>query len=105
MPDSPSTPTSGRPHHRLPREERPAGQHRRLLLRGQRRLRRGSPNGSVNENKFFNSYPDELSENLKYWTSSADPIPTATIPTGWAVATLDPFQMFKRYSEYAGGTC
>ena len=26
----------------------------------------GSPNGSVNENKFFNGYPDELSENLKY---------------------------------------
>ena len=25
----------------------------------------GSPNGSVNENKFFNGYPDELSENLK----------------------------------------
>ncbi len=26
----------------------------------------GSPNGSVNENKFFNGYPDELSENMKY---------------------------------------
>src|SRR5262249_38601540 len=26
----------------------------------------GSPNGSVNENKFFNGYPDELAENLKY---------------------------------------
>ena len=25
----------------------------------------GSPNGSVNENKFFNGYPDELSENMK----------------------------------------
>ena len=25
----------------------------------------GSPSGSVNENKFFNGYPDELSENLK----------------------------------------
>ena len=25
----------------------------------------GSPNGSVNENKFFNGYPDELTENLK----------------------------------------
>ena len=25
----------------------------------------GSPNGSVNENKFFNGYPDELEENLK----------------------------------------
>jgi arylsulfatase len=26
-------------------------------------------------------------------------------PTGWAVAFSTPFQMFKRYSEYAGGTC
>ena len=26
-------------------------------------------------------------------------------PTGWAVATSTPFKMFKRYSEYAGGTC
>ena len=25
----------------------------------------GSPSGSVNENKFFNNYPDELSENMK----------------------------------------
>jgi arylsulfatase A-like enzyme len=25
----------------------------------------GGPNGSVNENKFFNGYPDELSENMK----------------------------------------
>lgn len=25
----------------------------------------GSPSGSVNENKFFNEYPDELSENMK----------------------------------------
>ncbi|MCB0726245.1 MAG: sulfatase-like hydrolase/transferase, partial [Ignavibacteriae bacterium] len=26
-------------------------------------------------------------------------------PTGWAVAFSTPFQMFKRYSEYSGGTC
>ena len=26
----------------------------------------GTPNGSVNENKFFNGYPDDLAENLKY---------------------------------------
>jgi arylsulfatase A-like enzyme len=26
-------------------------------------------------------------------------------PTGWAAATSTPFKMFKRYSEYAGGTC
>ena len=26
---------------------------------------RAAPTGSVNENKFFNGYPDELSENMK----------------------------------------
>ena len=26
-------------------------------------------------------------------------------PTGWAVAFSTPFQMFKRYSQFAGGTC
>ena len=26
----------------------------------------GSPNGSVNENKFFNGWPDDLAENMKY---------------------------------------
>ena len=26
-------------------------------------------------------------------------------PTGWAVAISAPFKMFKRYSEYSGGTC
>jgi hypothetical protein len=26
-------------------------------------------------------------------------------PTGWAAAFSTPFQMFKRYSQYAGGTC
>src|SRR5215469_17800404 len=26
----------------------------------------GTPNGSVNENKFFNGYPDTLAENIKY---------------------------------------
>jgi len=26
-------------------------------------------------------------------------------PTGWAVAFSTPFQMFKRYSQYSGGTC
>lgn len=65
----------------------------------------GSPSGSVNENKFFNGYPDELSENLKYLKVLGSPETYGHYPTGWAVATSTPFQMFKRYSEYAGGTC
>jgi len=65
----------------------------------------GSPNGSVNENKFFNGYPDELSENLKLIDVLGGPDTYEHFPTGWAVATSAPFKMFKRYSEYAGGTC
>lgn len=65
----------------------------------------GSPNGSVNENKFFNGYPDELSENLKLYDKLGGPDTYEHFPTGWAVAFSTPFQMFKRYSEYAGGTC
>ncbi|HWB86582.1 MAG TPA: arylsulfatase [Bryobacteraceae bacterium] len=65
----------------------------------------GSPNGSVNENKFFNSYPDELTENLKYLNVLGSPDTYNHYPTGWAVAFSTPFQMFKRYSNYAGGTC
>jgi len=65
----------------------------------------GSPWGSVNENKFFNGYPDELSENLKYLEKLGGPDTYEHYPTGWAAAFSTPFKMFKRYSEYAGGTC
>jgi len=65
----------------------------------------GTPNGSVNENKFFNGYPDDLSENMKYLDVLGGPDTYEHFPTGWAAAFSTPFQMFKRYSEYAGGTC
>jgi arylsulfatase len=65
----------------------------------------GSPNGSVNENKFFNGYPDELAENLKYLDVLGGPDTYNHYPTGWAVGFSAPYQMFKRYANYAGGTC
>lgn len=65
----------------------------------------GSPNGSVNENKFFNGYPDELAENMKYLETLGSPDTYNHYPTGWAVAFSTPFQMFKRYSQFSGGTC
>lgn len=64
----------------------------------------GSPNGSVNENKFFNNFPDELSENMKYLEVLGGPETYEHYPTGWASAFSAPFKMFKRYSQYAGGT-
>jgi len=65
----------------------------------------GSPNGTVNENKLFNSYPDEMSENMKLIDKLGSPDTYEHYPTGWAVAFSAPFKMFKRYSEYSGGTC
>ncbi len=65
----------------------------------------GSPDGSVNENKFFNGYPDELAENMRWIKELGGPNTYEHYPTGWAAATSTPFKMFKRYSEYAGGTC
>ena len=65
----------------------------------------GTPNGSVNENKFFNGYPDDLAENMKYLDVLGSPETYNHYPTGWAVAFSTPFQMFKRYSQYSGGTC
>ncbi|MCO5223668.1 MAG: arylsulfatase [Thermomicrobiales bacterium] len=65
----------------------------------------GSPNGSVNENKFFNNYPDDLAENLQYLDVLGSPDTYQHYPTGWAYGFSSPYKMFKRYSEYAGGTC
>ena len=65
----------------------------------------GTPNGSVNENKFFNGYPDDLAVNMKYIDKLGGPDTYEHFPTGWAVAFSAPFQMFKRYSNYSGGTC
>ena len=65
----------------------------------------GSPNGSVNENKFFNGYPDDMKENLKYLDTLGSPDTYNHYPTGWAFAFSTPFQMFKRYSQFSGGTC
>lgn len=64
----------------------------------------GSPSGSVNENKFFNGYPDDMVENMKLIDELGGPNTYEHYPTGWAAALSTPFKMFKRYSNYAGGT-
>jgi arylsulfatase len=48
--------------------------------------REGSPNGSVNENKFFNNYPDDVAENLSMLDKLGSPDTYNHYPTGWAAA-------------------
>ena len=64
----------------------------------------GSPNGSVNENKFFNAWPDDIAENLALLDQLGSPATYNHYPTGWAAAFSTPFRMFKRYT-YQGGVC
>ena len=57
----------GRAAPRVPRGDRPARQHdHRASCPTTARRGEGGPNGSVNENKFFNGFPDTFEENLQY---------------------------------------
>jgi arylsulfatase A-like enzyme len=62
----------------------------------------GGPNGSVNENKFFNGIPDEIEDNLKYLDDLGSPATYNHYPVGWAWAFNTPFKMWKRYN-FEGG--
>ncbi|WP_273028411.1 arylsulfatase [Massilia timonae] len=62
----------------------------------------GSPNGSINEGKFANGFPDDIGQNLAMLDQLGTPATYNHYPTGWAAAFSTPFRMFKRYS-YQGG--
>jgi arylsulfatase len=62
----------------------------------------GGPNGSVNENKFFNGIPDDMEENLRYLEELGSPSTYNHYPVGWAWAFNTPFKMWKRYN-FEGG--
>jgi arylsulfatase A-like enzyme len=64
----------------------------------------GGPNGSVNENKFFNGIADTIEENLAQLDELGSRRTYNHYPTGWAWAFNTPFKMWKRYANYRGGT-
>jgi arylsulfatase len=64
----------------------------------------GGPNGSVNENNFFNSVPDDMAENLSLLDKLGSTETYNHYPTGWAMAFNTPFKLFKR-STWEGGVC
>jgi arylsulfatase len=64
----------------------------------------GGPNGSVNENRLANGLPDTIENNLQYLDELGGPRTYNHYPTGWACAFNTPFKMWKRYSNWEGGT-
>ncbi len=63
----------------------------------------GGPNGSVNENKFFNGVPDTIEENIKRIDVLGSDKTYNHYCTGWAMAFDTPFKLWKRYANYEGG--
>ena len=64
----------------------------------------GGPNGSVNENKIFNGFPTRSRRTSQYLDELGAPMTYNHYPTGWAWAFNTPFKLWKRYSNYEGGT-
>jgi arylsulfatase len=64
----------------------------------------GGPNGSFNENKFFNNVPDSVEENLKRLDELGSRTSYNHYNTGWAWAFDTPFPYWKRFAGYEGGT-
>ncbi len=63
----------------------------------------GGPNGSVNENKFFNNVPDDLKQNLAAIDDLGGPKYFNHYAWGWTHAGNTPFKRWKR-ETYRGGT-
>ncbi len=64
----------------------------------------GGPNGSVNENLFFNNIPDSFENNLAMLDELGGLNTYNHYPNGWAQAFCAPFKMYKRYN-WNGGIC
>lgn len=64
----------------------------------------GGPNGSFNENKFFNNVPDDIEANLARLDELGGPKSYNHYNTGWAWAFDTPFPYWKRFAGYEGGT-
>jgi arylsulfatase len=63
----------------------------------------GGPNGSLNENLFFNNVPESLEENYRALDEIGGPKHFNHYPWGWAWAGDTPFRRWKR-ETYRGGT-
>lgn len=64
----------------------------------------GGIEGSVNENLFFNGFPEKWQDNLKVIDDIGGPKYFNHFPSAWAHAMCTPFQWTKQIASHFGGT-
>ena len=64
----------------------------------------GGLEGSINENLFFNGYPEKWEENLEHFDELGGPKWFNHFPSAWAHAMNTPFQWTKQVASHFGGT-
>jgi arylsulfatase len=64
----------------------------------------GGLEGSLNENLFFNGFPEKWEENLKHINEIGGPKWFNHYPSAWAHAMNTPFQWTKQVASHFGGT-
>lgn len=64
----------------------------------------GGIEGSLNENLFFNGYPEKWEDNLKHIDEIGGPKWFNHFPSAWAHAMNTPFQWTKQVASHFGGT-
>lgn len=63
----------------------------------------GGPNGSVNENRWYNDVPESLEENLRLLPELGSESTHPHFSNGWAMAFNTPFKMYKTNASFEGG--
>ena len=64
----------------------------------------GGIEGSINENLFFNGFPEKWQDNLKHIDDLGGPKFFNHFPSAWAHAMCTPFQWTKQVASHFGGT-
>jgi arylsulfatase len=63
----------------------------------------GGPNGSVNENRWYNQLPESLEENLRLLPELGSESTHPHFSNGWAMAFNTPHKMYKTHASWEGG--
>jgi arylsulfatase len=64
----------------------------------------GGIEGSINENLFFNGFPEKWQDNIKHINELGGPKWFNHFPSAWAHAMCTPFQWTKQVASHFGGT-